>query len=296
MTQSTQAQDPSPAEPIVGIDLGTTNSLVAYCDEAGPRILASAEGETTLPSVVRLDPRAEGEGLEAIGAAARRRAVEFPDRTVFSVKRLMGRGMEDVADEIDYLPYAVVQGEHDTARVGVGDRVVSPPEISAMILRELKRWAEASLGRGVQKAVVTVPAYFDDAQRQATRDAGRLAGLEVVRIVNEPTAAALAYGIGTDNDQRQTPNARRSKRNPPATSASPPSSTPKPAPAASPPTPPPPQPPDPSPRPKPSPSTTSAAARSTSRSSASSTPTAAPSTVSSPPPATPTSAATTSTA
>jgi len=182
-------------EPILGIDLGTTNSLVAVADAAGPRILEgpNASGERILPSVVRLG---DDGTLEAIGEEARRHAVEFPERTIFSVKRLMGRGLGDVRGERAYLPYTVVEGEHDTARVKVGNHVHSPQEISAMILRELKRRAEAALGRDVRKAVVTVPAYFDDAQRQATRDAGRLAGLDVVRIVNEPTAAALAYGIG----------------------------------------------------------------------------------------------------
>ena len=182
-------------EPIIGIDLGTTNSLVAYCDAKGPRVLPGADGKAILPSVVRLgavDGRAE-----AIGAAARRHAVEFPERTIHSVKRLMGRSLADVGDEAGRLPYRVVAGDHNTARVRVGEQVVSPQAISAMILAELKRRAEAALGCPVRKAVVTVPAYFDDAQRQATRDAGRIAGLEVVRIVNEPTAAALAYNLGS---------------------------------------------------------------------------------------------------
>ncbi|MCC6680793.1 MAG: Hsp70 family protein [Phycisphaeraceae bacterium] len=179
-------------EPIMGIDLGTTNSLVAVADETGPRILEGPGGRRILPSVVRLRDGAP----EAIGDEARRHAVEHPQRTVFSIKRLMGKGLADAAGVLDYLPYEVVEGEHETARVKVDDQVFSPPQISAMILRELKSWAEAALGRELRKAVVTVPAYFDDAQRQATRDAGRLAGLDVVRIVNEPTAAALAYGIG----------------------------------------------------------------------------------------------------
>ncbi|MCC6580234.1 MAG: Hsp70 family protein [Phycisphaeraceae bacterium] len=180
-------------DPIVGIDLGTTNSLVAYCDEKGPRILPSPEGQHLLPSVVRFD---EQGNPAAIGTEARRHAVEHPTRTVFSVKRLMGRSRDDVAGELAYLPYEVVAGDQNTARVKVGDRVLSPQEISAMILRELRRWAESALGTTVRRAVITVPAYFDDAQRQATRDAGRIAGLEVLRIVNEPTAAALAYNIG----------------------------------------------------------------------------------------------------
>jgi molecular chaperone DnaK (HSP70) len=179
---------------IVGIDLGTTNSLVAYCDEKGPRILADDDGKAILPSVVRLS--ASDGSAEAIGHEARATAIEFPERTVHSVKRLMGRGIEDVQDELTQLPYRVVQGEQNTARVQVGEHVISPQAISAMLLLELKRRAEKALGRPVRKAVVTVPAYFDDAQRQATRDAGRIAGLEVVRMVNEPTAAALAYGLG----------------------------------------------------------------------------------------------------
>lgn len=181
---------------IVGIDLGTTNSLVAIADEAGPRVLGEAD-EQVMPSVVRI----ERDGSFVVGQSAADRIVEFPDRTINSVKRLMGRSLRDAQSDVAYLGYRVVEGEHDTARVQVetdgGERVYSPQELSAVILRELKKRAESALGHGVDKAVVTVPAYFDDAQRQATRDAGRLAGLEVVRIVNEPTAAALAYGIGT---------------------------------------------------------------------------------------------------
>lgn len=188
------AADTAAADPIVGIDLGTTNSLVAWCDASGPRILAGPAGERSLPSVVRLDP-ATGRA-EAIGTAARSSAVAHPTATVHSVKRLMGRGLADVADDAADLPYEVVEGEQHTARVKVGEHIVSPQAISAMVLAELKGWAEHALQTEVRRAVVTVPAYFDDAQRQATRDAGRLAGLEVVRIVNEPTAAALAYGLG----------------------------------------------------------------------------------------------------
>ena len=181
---------------IVGIDLGTTNSLVAIADASGPRVLGD-EGAQVMPSVVRV----ERDGSFVVGQDAADRIVELPDRTINSVKRLMGRSLRDAQSDVVYLGYRVVEGEHDTARVSIdtddGARVYSPQEISAVILRELKQRAESALGHGVDKAVVTVPAYFDDAQRQATRDAGRLAGLEVVRIVNEPTAAALAYGIGT---------------------------------------------------------------------------------------------------
>jgi len=185
----------SGGEPIIGIDLGTTNSLVAWCDEAGPRILPSAGGQRILPSVVRLSEQTGK--VEAIGDESRRHAVEHPERTIYSAKRLMGRAAADLdEDERRRLAYNVVEGEHNTARIKVGEHVVTPQQVSAMILAELRDRAEAALGRPVRKAVVTVPAYFDDAQRQATRDAGRIAGLEIVRIVNEPTAAALAYGIG----------------------------------------------------------------------------------------------------
>ncbi|MFK7790363.1 MAG: Hsp70 family protein [Phycisphaeraceae bacterium] len=189
-------------EIIVGIDLGTTNSLVAYCDEKGPRILPDSQGRAVLPSVVRLN--VPDGSAEAIGHEARATAIEFPEQTIHSVKRLMGRGIGDVKDELSQLPYRVVEGEQNTARVAVGGNVISPQAISAMILIELKQRAEAALGREVRKAVVTVPAYFDDAQRQATRDAGRIAGLDVVRMVNEPTAAALAYGLGGQAQSTET--------------------------------------------------------------------------------------------
>ena len=185
-------------EPIIGIDLGTTNSLVAWCDAAGPKVLLGDDGSALLPSCVRFDPT--GGRPEAVGAEARQHAVEFPEHTIFSAKRLMGRGVEAVADELDFLPYQVVAGPHNTARIQVGRRVYTPQEVSAYILQELKQRAEAYFGRTVRKAVITVPAYFDDAQRQATRDAGRIAGLEVVRMVNEPTAAALAYDLDRKED------------------------------------------------------------------------------------------------
>jgi len=188
-------------ELIVGIDLGTTNSLVAVFEEAGPRVLEGEDGGAIVPSVVRYERGADGTARAIVGRDARTRAQEFPLSTVTSVKRLMGRSLSDVARDLPYLPYRVVEGARATARVAIPldggeDLIVSPQEVSAEILRELKRRASAALGVEVRKAVVTVPAYFDDAQRQATRDAGRLAGLEVVRIVNEPTAAALAYGLG----------------------------------------------------------------------------------------------------
>ena len=192
------------AGPIVGIDLGTTNSVVAVADERGARVLEGADGASIVPSAVRYEASAEGVRA-VVGADARERAVEFPMSTVTSVKRLMGRSIGDVGPDLPFLSYGVVEGPHATARARVevagaaGDGPAiekSAEEVSADILKELKARAEGALGCGVRRAVVTVPAYFDDAQRQATRHAGRLAGLEVVRIVNEPTAAALAYGLG----------------------------------------------------------------------------------------------------
>jgi Fe-S protein assembly chaperone HscA len=174
---------------IVGIDLGTTNSLVAYVEDGIPRVIPDGEGRALLPSVVAFT----ADGV-VVGEAARRQLARNPTRTIFSVKRLMGRGYEDVREELSYLPYQIVPSA-EVVRIRIGDREVTPPEVSAHILRALKQRAEAFLGAPVEKAVVTVPAYFNDAQRQATKDAGRIAGLEVLRIVNEPTAASLAYGL-----------------------------------------------------------------------------------------------------
>jgi len=190
---------------IIGIDLGTTNSLAAFADEAGPRIIrttrSGGEDDGIVPSVVAIDPAG---GIIDIGRSARAHAVERPEVTVYSIKRLMGRGYEEVAEEAKHFPYPVVRrpgGDgRDIAAVQIGQRQYSPPEISAMILAELKARAEVHFGRPIRKAVITVPAYFDDAQRQATRDAGRIAGLEVVRIINEPTAAALAYGLDRNEE------------------------------------------------------------------------------------------------
>ncbi len=200
---------PQEKGPIVGIDLGTTNSLVAVFEHGAPRVL-EARGVSILPSVVRYeqDPAAPGGVRPVVGEDAKARAVEFPARTISSAKRLMGRSIDDVRADLPYLGYEVVRGEYGQARARVtledgSSREVTPQEVSATILRELRGLAESALGRDVGRAVVTVPAYFDDSQRQATRDAGRLAGLEVVRIVNEPTAAALAYGIGTRADARE---------------------------------------------------------------------------------------------
>ena len=177
----------------VGIDLGTTNSLVAWWNPATgqPECIAGPEGSSLCPSVVSLD----ADGTIVVGEAARRRLLTQPERTIYSVKRLMGRGIEDVQDELKLFPFRVDAESKQVIRVRLGERVYTPPEISALILRELKGWAENFFGETVDRAVITVPAYFNDAQRQATRDAGRLAGLEVLRLVNEPTAAALAYGL-----------------------------------------------------------------------------------------------------
>src|SRR5215468_10070634 len=178
---------------IVGIDLGTTNSLVAYFDPQTkqPVCITGPYGSTLCPSVVSLDAN----GSVVVGEPARRRLLTQPERTIYSVKRLMGRGVKDVQDELVLFPFRLDPSGANVIRVRLGDRVFTPPEISAFILRELKNWAEAHFGEAVDRAVVTVPAYFNDAQRQATKDAGKIAGLEILRLVNEPTAAALAYGL-----------------------------------------------------------------------------------------------------
>src|SRR5712692_9666267 len=178
---------------IVGIDLGTTNSLVAYIDPqtCQPKCIPGPYGSTLCPSVVSLD----ADGTVVVGEAARRRLLTQPERTIYSVKRLMGRGPADVQDELKLFPFRIDPSSKSVIRVMLGDRVFTPPEISAFILRELKNWAQAHFGEAVDRAVITVPAYFNDAQRQATKDAGKIAGLEVLRLVNEPTAGALAYGL-----------------------------------------------------------------------------------------------------
>jgi molecular chaperone DnaK len=178
---------------IVGIDLGTTNSLVAYFDPQtkNPLCITGPYGATLCPSIVSLDP----DGNVVVGEPARRRLLTQPERTIYSVKRLMGRGVKDVQDELVLFPFRLDPSGANVIRVRLGERVFTPPEVSAFILRELKNWAEAHFGETVDRAVITVPAYFNDAQRQATKDAGKIAGLEVLRLVNEPTAAALAYGL-----------------------------------------------------------------------------------------------------
>jgi len=176
---------------IIGIDLGTTNSCVSVMEGTSPVVIANAEGMRTTPSVVAFTK--SGERL--VGQAAKRQSVTNPKNTVYSIKRFMGRQMGEVSDESKSVPYAVVAGDNNTARVEVDGRLYSPPEISAMVLQKMKQTAEDYLGEKVTEAVITVPAYFNDAQRQATKDAGEIAGLTVRRIINEPTAAALAYGL-----------------------------------------------------------------------------------------------------
>jgi molecular chaperone DnaK len=182
---------------IIGIDLGTTNSAMAVLEGGEPTIIPNAEGGRTTPSVVAFTKTGE----QLVGTVAKRQAVTNPENTIFSIKRFMGRKFANVSEEMKIVPYKVVEGPNSDVRVQVKDGQFSPPEISAKILQKLKRDAEAFLGTEVTEAVITVPAYFDDAQRQATKDAGTIAGLEVKRIVNEPTAASLAYGLDKEHEQ-----------------------------------------------------------------------------------------------
>jgi molecular chaperone DnaK len=186
------------ADKVIGIDLGTTNSVVAVMEGGDPVVIPNAEGGRTTPSVVGFTK--DGERL--VGQIAKRQAVTNPQNTVFSIKRFMGRKMSEVADETKRVPYKVVSGSNDVATVEVQGKRYSPPEISAMILQKMKQTAEDYLGYKVEKAVITVPAYFNDSQRQATKDAGKIAGLDVLRIINEPTAAALAYGLDKKKDEK----------------------------------------------------------------------------------------------
>src|SRR5207237_5417012 len=182
---------------VVGIDLGTTNSLVAYVENGRPIVIRDDSGDALVPSVVSVGE----DGTIFVGREAQRRLLTAPSRSVYSVKRFMGRGIEDVHGEAALLPFRVSGDPGGVVRIGIADREFTPPEISAFVLRELKRRAEEHFQKSgefdfeVDRAVITVPAYFNDAQRTATRDAGRLAGLEVLRIINEPTAASLAYGL-----------------------------------------------------------------------------------------------------
>src|ERR1700692_4106573 len=178
---------------IVGIDLGTTNSLVAFMQGDTPVVIPGDDGLNLLPSVVALDTNNQ----PVIGSAARNSLIETPERAVYSIKRLMGRGIEDIREELKLFPFRLAEDLQagEVLRIKLGEKTFTPPEISAFILRQLKRNAERYFTAPVTKAVITVPAYFNDAQRQATKDAGRIAGLEVLRLVNEPTAASLAYGL-----------------------------------------------------------------------------------------------------
>jgi molecular chaperone DnaK len=181
----------------IGIDLGTTNSCMAVLEGGEPTVIPNAEGGRTTPSVVAFTK----DGQRLVGAPAKRQAVTNPQNTVFSIKRFMGRKFNEVSEEMKIVPYEVVAGPNGDARVKAGDKEYAPPEISAMILQKLRADAEAYLGETVTDAVITVPAYFNNAQREATKDAGKIAGLNVLRIINEPTAASLAYGLDKEQDQ-----------------------------------------------------------------------------------------------
>ena len=182
---------------IIGIDLGTTNSVVAVMEGGEAKVITNPEGSRLTPSVVAMGKNNE----RFVGQVAKRQAVTNPENTIFSIKRFMGRKLAEVGEEAKFVPYKVVSGPNTDAQVKMGDKTYNPPEISAMILQKMRQAAEEYLGEKVEKAVITVPAYFNDSQRQATKDAGRIAGLEVVRIVNEPTAAALAYGLDKKKDE-----------------------------------------------------------------------------------------------
>jgi molecular chaperone DnaK len=186
------------AQKVIGIDLGTTNSVVAVMEGGDPVVIPNSEGGRTTPSVVAFTK--DGERL--VGQVAKRQAVTNPKNTVFSIKRFMGRRIGEVKTEIGEVPYKVVSAQNDLASVEIGDKRYTPPEISAMILQKMRQTAEDYLGYSVEKAVITVPAYFNDSQRQATKDAGKIAGLEVLRIINEPTAASLAYGLDKKKEEK----------------------------------------------------------------------------------------------
>src|ERR1044072_8860682 len=182
---------------VIGIDLGTTNSVVAVMEGGQPAVIVNQEGARTTPSIVAFGK--DGERL--VGQVAKRQTVTNPEHTIFSIKRFMGRRLDEVSTEASRVPYRVVRADKGDAWVDVRGRKYSPPEISAMVLQKLKQAAEDYLGEPVSDAVITVPAYFNDAQRQATKDAGKIAGLNVQRIINEPTAAALAYGLDKKKDE-----------------------------------------------------------------------------------------------
>ena len=181
---------------IIGIDLGTTNSVVAIMEGREPKVIVNEEGSRITPSVVAWDDK--GEIL--VGQIAKRQAVTNPENTLFSAKRFIGRRFEEVSEEVKRVPYKIVRGEHGDGVFEIRGRKTTPPEVSAKVLQKLKKAAEDYVGEKITEAVITVPAYFNDSQRQATKDAGKIAGLEVKRIVNEPTAAALAYGLDKKKD------------------------------------------------------------------------------------------------
>jgi len=182
---------------IIGIDLGTTNSVVAVMDGGKPTIITNPEGSRITPSVVAINDKGE----RLVGQVAKRQAVTNPTNTVYSIKRFMGRKFNEVKEETREVPFDVVSADNGDVRVKIREKLYAPPEVAAIVLRKLKEAAEAHLGEPVDAAVITVPAYFNDAQRQATKDAGQIAGLKVERIVNEPTAAALAYGLEKKKDE-----------------------------------------------------------------------------------------------
>ena len=182
---------------IIGIDLGTTNSVVSVMEGSAPTVIVNPEGGRTTPSVVAFTKNDE----RLVGLAAKRQAITNPENTVSSIKRFMGRRYAEVSEEIKLVPYKVEKSDTGDARVRIDDKLYSPPEISAMILQKMRAAAEEYLGEKVERAVITVPAYFNDSQRQATKDAGQIAGITVERIVNEPTAAALAYGLDKKKDE-----------------------------------------------------------------------------------------------
>ncbi len=182
---------------VIGIDLGTTNSCMAVIEGGEPTVIPNAEGGRTTPSVVAFTK----DDQRLVGAPAKRQQVTNPQNTIFSIKRFMGRKYDEVSEEMKIVPYEVVKGPNEDVRVKAGGKEYAPPEISAMILQKLKTDAEAYLGEPVTDAVITVPAYFNNAQREATKDAGKIAGLNVLRIINEPTAASLAYGLDKEHDQ-----------------------------------------------------------------------------------------------
>ncbi|MDH5715149.1 MAG: Hsp70 family protein, partial [Candidatus Aminicenantes bacterium] len=182
---------------VIGIDLGTTNSVVAVMEGGEPKVIINPEGGRTTPSVVAFT----GKGETLVGQVAKRQAITNPDNTISSIKRFMGRRYDEIPEEIKIVPFKVVRGKNDDARIVAEGKEYSPPELSAMVLRKMRQAAEDYLGEKVTKAVITTPAYFNDSQRQATKDAGQIAGLEVLRIINEPTAAALAYGLDKKKDE-----------------------------------------------------------------------------------------------